>query len=121
MRRYKQERYIGVDASSAVELAEKLTAIREDLKGSESELLKITDDLRSALFVVIDHFEEPETLAEKYEMEGKGMTCGDCRHKTPVFDGRKKWQYTCMRRRPGTNATEPACNWFYMDMEENEA
>ena len=77
MKRTRKQRFIGVDATSAGELAELLNEQIEHLQGVQPDI-KWFDNRFSALLVYTEHVEEPENIRDEYELRGECYTCGDC-------------------------------------------
>lgn len=119
MKRTKVQRFIGVDARDAGELAELLTEKCEEFKEFCPDI-KWIDGKYSAVLVYTEHIVEPETLAEEYEMRGEGYTCEACPHRVPITDGRSRHNWRCERRKKGTDIDFPACVTFYEELERGE-
>ena len=60
--------------------------------------------------------EIPETIAEKYETEGKGENCGACPFLVKTDDKRCTWHY-CAQHNHKTKEPTPACDTYYKTME----
>lgn len=117
MRRERVPRYVGLDARTAAELAEKLTAKMEELKAKSPEVIWNLSNGNSAFLLYYEDELIPEDLVDELELKGVIYTCGECHHKVPVTDGRRRFRYTCDRKFPGTNPEDRACRWFYAEME----
>ena len=120
MRREMIQRYVGLDAQTAAELAEKLTAKCEELKAKNPEVIWNLQNGNSAFLLYYENEYIAETLADEYELRGECYHCADCPFKEPVMDGRKRYRYTCERKLPGVNPEDKACNWFYTALEQGE-
>lgn len=121
MKKERMARYVGLEARSAPELADKLTKKIEELKDREPEVIWNLGNGNSAFLLYYDTEEIPETIQEEYLLRGECYTCADCPHKEPVTDGRRRYKYTCKRKVPGTNPEDQACKWFYIEKEEGRA
>lgn len=65
-------------------------------------------------------FEEPETVAERYELQGMNRTCADCPHLERTSDRRRK-MFPCPYSEYGiTRITTPACDRYYIEMEQTK-
>lgn len=117
MRRERIARYIGLDARTAAELAEKLTKTIGELKAKDPEVIWNLGNGCSAFLLYYEDELIPEDLADELELKGIVYTCADCTHKRPETDGRKRYRYTCDRKYPGTNPQDRACRWFYAEMD----
>ena len=120
MKRESVAHYVGLDARTAAELAEKLTAKLEELKAKSPEVIWNLQNGNSAFLLYYEDALIPEDLADQYELRGEIYTCADCPHKTPVTDGRKRFRYTCDRKYPGTNPEDRACRWLYTELEQGK-
>ena len=119
MKRTRVQRFIGIDARDAAELAERLTDTCEELRRFDPEI-KWIDGRYSAVLLYTEHTEEPENLAEEYELRGEGYTCESCPHKVPITDGRARNHWRCEERKRGTDIDCPACVRFYEELERGE-
>lgn len=119
MKRTRVQRFIGVDARDAAELAELLNEQMEQLKGTQPEI-KWFDGQFSALLFYTEHVEEPEDIRDEYILRGETYNCGDCPFAYPVTDGRSRHRLACPRAKGGTDADVPACRWFYEQLEQGE-
>lgn len=119
MKRTRTQRFIGVDATSAGELAELLNEQMERLKGNQPEI-KWFDDRFSALLMYTEHIEIPENIRDEYELRGECYTCGDCPLKWPIADGRSHHRWACKRAPGGIDEDIRACVPFYRMLEEGE-
>lgn len=120
MKRTRTTRYVGLEAKTAGELGELLTKKCEELRQFSPEIVWNLQNGNSAFLIYEETTEEPENLRELYEMQGKGCTCADCPFKEPNTDGRNRYPYKCLHKRPGTLPDDAACNWFYIQMEEGK-
>ena len=119
MKRTRVQRFIGIDARDAAELAERLTDTCEELRRFDPEI-KWIDGRYSAVLFYTEHTEEPENLAEEYELRGEAYTCDACPHRVPITDGRARNRWRCDERKRGTDLDCPACVRFYEDLERGE-
>lgn len=119
MKRTRTQRFIGVDATSAGELAELLNEQMEQLKGNQPEI-KWFDDRFSALLMYTEHIEIPENIRDEYELRGECYTCGDCPLKWPITDGRSHHRWACKRAPGGIDEDIRACVRFYQMLEDGE-
>lgn len=119
MKRTRMQRFIGVDARDAAELAELLNEKMEQIKGAQPEI-KWFDGQFSALLFYTEHIEEPENIRDEYELRGECYTCGDCPMKWPITDGRSRHRWACKRCPGGTDEDIRACIKFYQMLEEGE-
>ena len=119
MKRTRTQRFIGVDATSAGELAELLNEQMEQHKGNQLEI-KWFDDRFSALLMYTEHIEIPENIRDEYELRGECYTCGDCPMKWPITDGRSHHRWACKRAPGGIDEDIRACVPFYRMLEEGE-
>lgn len=119
MKRTRVQRFIGVDATSAGELAELLNEKIEQIHGAQPEI-KWFDNRFSALLFYTEHVEEPENIRDEYELRGECYTCGDCPMKWPVTDGRSRHRWACKRCPGGTDEDIRACVRFYQMLEDGE-
>lgn len=120
MKRTRMTRYVGLEARTAGELGELLTAKCEELKEYRPEIVWNLGNGNSAFLVYEEHVEEPETIAEEYELRGEGYTCESCPFKEPITDGRSRHRWRCPRRPQGTDIDCKACVKFYQALEEGE-
>lgn len=119
MKRTRVQRYIGVDAMSAEELAELLTEKCEELRGNSPEIKWFGERFSAVLFYT-EHIEEPENVRDEYILKGDTYTCGDCPFKYPMTDGRCHHRWACDRAKGGTDEDVPACVWFYEKLSKGE-
>lgn len=119
MKRTKVQRFIGVDARDAAELAELLNEKMEQIKGAQPEI-KWFDGQFSALLFYDEHLEIPEDIRDEYELRGETYTCGECPLKTPITDGRCHHRWRCDRMPRGTDEDQRACVRFYEMLERGE-
>ena len=119
MKRTRVQRFIGVDATSAAELAELLTEKVEELQGAQPDI-KWFDGRFSALLCYTEHVEIPEDIRDEYELRGECYTCGDCPFKWPITDGRSRHRWACKRMPGGTDDDIRACIRFYQQLEDGE-
>ena len=119
MKRTRVQRFIGIDARDAVELAERLTDTCEELRRFDPEI-KWIDGRYSAVLFYTEHTEEPENLAEEYELRGEAYTCEACPHRVPITDGRARNRWRCDERKRGTDLDCPACVRFYEELERGD-
>lgn len=119
MKRTRAQRFIGVDATSAAELAELLTEKVEELQGAQPDI-KWFDGRFSALLCYTEHVEIPEDIRDEYELRGECYTCGDCPFKWPITDGRSRHRWACKRMPGGTDDDIRACIRFYQQLEDGE-
>lgn len=119
MKHKKLTRYVGLDAHNAAELGEMLTQKCEELRQFSPEIVWNLGNGCSAFLVYDEHFDEPENLREEYELRGEAYTCESCPFRQPNTDGRKH-NWRCIRRPSGTEIDFPACNHFYLQLEEGE-
>lgn len=119
MKRTKVQRFIGVDARDAAELAELLNEKMEQIKGAQPEI-KWFDGQFSALLFYDEHLEIPEDIRDEYELRGETYTCGECPMKTPITDGRCHHRWRCDRMPRGTDEDQRACVRFYEMLERGE-
>lgn len=117
MKRTRVKRYVGLDARSAAELGELLTAKCEQLKEWQPQV-EVDLSTRSALLFYEERLEEPEDIRDEYELRGETYTCGECPFKEPVTDGRCHHRWKCRRMPRGTDDEQRACLWFYQELEE---
>ena len=119
MKRTRVQRFIGVDARDAAELAELLNEKMEQIKGAQPEI-KWFDGQFSALLFYDEHLEIPEDIRDEYELRGETYTCGECPLKTPITDGRCHHRWRCDRMPRGTDEDQRACVRFYEMLERGE-
>ena len=119
MKRTRVQRFIGVDARSAEELAELLTEKCEELR-SESPEIKWFGERFSAVLVYTEHVEEPENAKDEFELRRETYTCGECPFNWPITDGRSRHRLACKRCKSGIDEDAPACNWFYEQLKKGE-
>lgn len=119
MIRTRVQRFIGIDARDAAELAERLTEKCEELRRLDPEI-KWIDGRYSAVLFYAEHTEEPENLAEEYELRGEAYTCEACPHRVPITDGRARNRWRCDERKRGTDLDCPACVRFYEELERGD-
>ena len=120
MKRTHTPRYVGVDAQTAAELGELLTAKCEELKEYRPQVKWCLEQGYSAILVFEEYTEIPENLAEEYELRGDAYFCESCPYKTPITDGRSRHRWRCNRRPAGTDIDCPACVFFYQQLEKGE-
>lgn len=120
MKRTKATRYVGLDARSAAELGELLTAKCEELREFKPEIVWNLGNGNSAFLVYDELFEEPENAKDRFILKGETYTCGDCLFKYPITDGRSRHRWACERAKSGTDEDIAACNWFYEKLEKGE-
>ena len=64
--------------------------------------------------------QEPETIADEYELAGCGKTCGDCPHFEDTGDKRRK-TFKCAYAEYGVSrGTMPACDKYYEELEQRK-
>ena len=120
MKRTRAARYVGLEARTAGELGELLTAKCEELKEFHPEVIWNLGNGNSAFLYYEEITEEPENIREEYELRGECYTCDSCPFKTPITDGRSRHRWRCNRRPGGTDIDCPACVFFYEKLEEGE-
>lgn len=59
----------------------------------------------------------PETISERYEMQGIKRRCFECKHYQPSTDGRVKW-VRCEEKGGITSALSACCDIYYQELEE---
>lgn len=70
MKRTKATRYVGLDARSAAELGELLTAKCEELREFKPEIMWNLGNGNSAFLVYDELFEEPENAKDRFILKG---------------------------------------------------
>ena len=120
MKRTRMTRYVGLEAKTAGELGELLTQKCEELKEFCPAIVWNLGNGNSAFLVYEEHVEEPENLAEEYELRGDEYYCESCPFKEPITDGRARHRWRCKRRPAGTDIDCKACVFFYEQLEKGE-
>lgn len=101
---------IALQAGSAEEFNER---IAEALENATAPKITYMQGVPFAAYVEYKEVVEiPETIAERYELEGKTGHCGECPFMVRTADKRCKWHY-CAQKGQKTKETCPACDIFY--------
>lgn len=87
--------------------------IDEILNAANAPKITYMEALPFAAYVEYRETQEiPETIAERYELQGEGATCGDCPFLVRTKDKRCKWHYCAQHEQRATEG-RPACDVFY--------
>ena len=117
--RMKTEKRKGVKAIQATTADAFNKEIEELLKVCKNpQIHYITAGLYLGAYVEYEVFEEvPETLREKYEINGDGRECQECPYFIRTKDRRYKWHFCAQKQRRVTEC-QGACETYYQLLEE---
>lgn len=102
-----------VTAIHAASAEEFNAVINAELEKANNPRITYMQGVPFAAYIEYKYTEEiPETLAEKYELMGKGETCGGCPFFVKSTDKRCTWHY-CAQYGKKTKETTPACDALY--------
>ena len=110
-----------IQASTAEEFQFKLNEALNEISriGSKPDVRFVTD-LGYCAFVLFEQtVQQPETLAEQYEVAGEEYHCSECPLFVLATDKRVKYT-TCKKGCRRVSAERWACDWFYEALEKGE-
>lgn len=116
MKRITQKGVQAIKADTAEAFNEQIAAILNE--HAEAKVSYITSGTFLGAYVEYETLKEiPETLSEKYEMNGDKRFCCQCPYFQRTQDKRYKWHY-CVQKQKRVTECQGACETYYQLLED---
>lgn len=114
----KQKRQRGVTAIQTATAEDFNREINAELKKHENGHITFVTSVPFTAYVEFEEIVEiPETLAEKYELNGDGRKCHECPYFVRTQDKRYKWHF-CAQKQKKVTECQSACETYYQLLEQ---